>query len=73
MYRKHVRPKVFATIMAPATDTPLGAVLASAHTYDGGGKRVLEQLACDSALVLLDQLAITSASRGSDRETPSHR
>lgn len=73
LYRKHVRPKVFATIMDPASDASLRAVVTSARTYAGPGKRALEQLALDSALVLLDQLALTSASRGSDRETTARR
>jgi hypothetical protein len=69
LYRKHVRPKALAAITDPAAGAPLAALLASTSALVGRGKRVLELVGSDPALALLDQLALTSASRGSDRET----
>jgi hypothetical protein len=73
LYRRHVRPRIFAAIVEPTAAVTLRAVAASAQSYAGGSKRVLEQFACDSALVLLDQLLVTSASRGSSPETIARR
>lgn len=73
MYRKHVRPKALAAIVDPAAGAPLRALLASTSAHAARAKRVLELLGGDPALALLDQLAVTSASRGSGRETTARR
>jgi hypothetical protein len=73
LYRKHVRRKALSAILEPGLAAQLRALIASAAQQAGRAKRVLALLGSDPALALIDQLAITSASRGSGPETTAHR
>lgn len=73
LYRKHVRLKALSAIVEPGAQAQLHALIASASQQAGPAKRVLALLGSDPALALIDQLALTSASRGSDRETTARR
>jgi hypothetical protein len=73
LYRKHVRLKALNAIVEPGPASQLHALIASAAQQTGSAKRVLALLGSDPALALIDQLALTSALRGLDRETTAHR
>lgn len=73
LYRKHVRLKALSGIIEAPGEASLGALAASAAAQTGHAKRVLALLSSDPPLGLLDQLALTSALRGSDRETTARR
>lgn len=72
LYRKHVRLKAAAAVIEQG-ELSLPALIAGAASANGRAKRVLALLSSDAALALLDRLALTSAQRGSDRETTARR